>query len=325
MVDRDSGARLCHIHGDQLHEGRVRVLVSHDTCDLDALHKVHVIGVDRTEPVHAVVRAPVGRGVAERAERVESGDGRRGRLRFHVLRLVDDYDGLGGLDELDRPPARHAVLRPIDDVRLCGIPVLFHILLERLYVHDEKLDRVGGRELTDPPELLGVIDAGVEWNVVVQTLQMLPQQRDAREHALADGDVRDDDDELGESITLVQLEDRAQVDVGLAGARLHLDREIHPVEGITHGDPIAFLHGPKIREDRCLKCGLVGRLGVADPQLCESERRARLRGQRELTVRQRQLSEKVNDTRYRVTLIVERRVELELQVCHAELVTPPGA
>ena len=45
-------------------------------------------------------------------------------------------------------------------------------------------------------------------------------------HALADGDARHDDDELAPAVALVQLEDRLDVAVGLAGAGLHLDVEI---------------------------------------------------------------------------------------------------
>ena len=47
---------------------------------------------------------------------------------------------------------------------------------------------------------------------------------------LLDRDRWDHDDELREPEALVQLEDRAQVHIGLAGPRLHLHREVRRVE-----------------------------------------------------------------------------------------------
>jgi hypothetical protein len=44
--------------------------------------------------------------------------------------------------------------------------------------------------------------------------------------AFLDRHRRHHDDELGEAVALVQLEDGAQIDVGLAGAGLHLHGEI---------------------------------------------------------------------------------------------------
>ena len=47
----------------------------------------------------------------------------------------------------------------------------------------------------------------------------------ALDHTFVDGDARDYDDELAKSVMLAQLVDRTQVDICLAGAGLHLDRE----------------------------------------------------------------------------------------------------
>jgi len=45
-------------------------------------------------------------------------------------------------------------------------------------------------------------------------------------HALTYSDRWNDDDELGPAVALVQLHDCLDVDIGLAGASLHLDVEI---------------------------------------------------------------------------------------------------
>ena len=141
---------------------------------------------------------------------------------------------------------------------------------------------VGRRELADPPEMLGVIDAGIERNVVVEATQVVAEKLDAGEHALADRDVRDDDNELRKPVALVQLEDRAQVDVGLAGTGLHLDREVQTVERLAHGDSVALLHGSQIREQSMPRkaTSSVG-VGLPTPSSVKRERRRRLRRQRE--------------------------------------------
>ena len=56
--------------------------------------------------------------------------------------------------------------------------------------------------------------------------------------AFLDRHRRHDDHELGEAVPLVQLEDRAQIDVGLAGAGLHLDREVAGGERADGGRPL---------------------------------------------------------------------------------------
>ena len=67
--------------------------------------------------------------------------------------------------------------------------------------------------------------------------------------ALLDGNRRHHDHELGEAEAPVQLEDRAQVDVGLAGAGLHLDGEV--ARGQRGGRPqaVAKLDVVEIGED----------------------------------------------------------------------------
>ena len=161
---------------------------------------------------------------------------------LHVLRLVDDHHRPRRLDELDRPAARHPILRPVDDVGLRRVLVLLDVLLEGLDVHHEELDRVRGRELPNPAELLRVVNRRVERHVVVQRSEVVSEQLDAGQNALADGDARDDDHELREAVGLVQLEDRAEVDVRLAGAGLHLDGEVLTCRASRRRNVIAFLH-----------------------------------------------------------------------------------
>ena len=61
---------------------------------------------------------------------------------------------------------------------------------------------------------------------VVDVADVLLEQPEAVEHALANRDARHDDHELAEPVLQMELGDRADVDVGLAGAGLHLDAEV---------------------------------------------------------------------------------------------------
>src|SRR3546814_11202793 len=60
--------------------------------------------------------------------------------------------------------------------------------------------------------------------------------------ALLDRDGRHDDHESGEAETLVQLEDRAEVNVGLARPRLHFDGAVAGRERRRRRQTVAELH-----------------------------------------------------------------------------------
>ena len=73
-------------------------------------------------------------------------------------------------------------------------------------------------------------------------VEVVARDVDILEHALADGDARHDDDEFLEAVGLVQLEDRAEIDIGLAGARFHFDGELASLKGGYLLDLIGFLY-----------------------------------------------------------------------------------
>ena len=132
---------------------------------------------------------------------------------------------------------------------------------------------------------------------------MLAHGLEALEDALADGHARHDDDELGDAIAAVQLVDGADVHVGLAGARLHLDGEVAqaPVgEDICRREAALLLHGMQVVEE------LAGRhaelVAVADG------------------VEQFRLSAGKHAVTEEPTLVVERLIDHEATV--GELLTP---
>ena len=147
-------------------------------------------------------------------------------VAVHALRLVDDDDRPRRLHELDGLAPGELVALLVDDVALLLCLGAGEVLAEGVDVDDEDLQRVAGGELAQPVHLLGVVDEVLEGQVVVERAEVLGGDLDVLEHAFADRDAGHDDDELLEAVAPRQLEDRAQVDVGLARAGLHLHREV---------------------------------------------------------------------------------------------------
>ena len=189
-------------------------------------------GPHRVEPVDQVVGIAVRGGVAQRAKRIERLDRLLGLVGgVHALRLVDDDDGPGRLHELDGLAAGELVALLVDDVALLLFLGAGEVLAEGVDVDDQDLQRVADGELPQPVDLLGVVDEVLEGQVVVERPEVLGGDLDVLEHAFADGHAGHHDDELLEAVAARQLEDGAQVDVGLAGAGLHLHREVRAGAG----------------------------------------------------------------------------------------------
>ena len=101
--------------------------------------------------------------------------------------------------------------------------------------------------------------------MVVERVKMFFHAFKAFSHALADCHAGHHDDELGEAVFLVQLVDRADVDVGLAGARLHLDVQLaRPAVrgGISGRKAFLLLNGMEITLQ--LRRGKMYAVGVAN-------------------------------------------------------------
>jgi len=71
-------------------------------------------------------------------------------------------------------------------------------------------------------------------------------------HALTDRHAGYNDDELGETISFIHLEDRLGVDVGLAGAGFHLHAKTPPLDGGGQGQFVPPLDGVHIANNRRL-------------------------------------------------------------------------
>ena len=197
------------------------------------------------------------RAIAQRHHRVEVADCPPRLLsRIDALRLVDNHNRIGGLNELDGPPPGHAVVFAVDDVKLLQLllghfreVLVGNILLEGLDVDDHDLNLVAGRELPHLTKALEIVDEVIERRFLVKRLEMLFCHVDALENAFADRDARHDNDELLEAVGLAKLENRAEIDVRLAGAGLHFYREFPALQGRDFLDIVGFLNRMDILED----------------------------------------------------------------------------
>src|ERR1035437_5632611 len=59
---------------------------------------------------------------------------------------------------------------------------------------------------------------------------MIPHQFDTGQNPFTNRHTRHNDDKLTEAVDLVQLENRAEVDIGLAGAGFHFYGEVPPLK-----------------------------------------------------------------------------------------------
>ena len=168
----------------------------------------------------------------------------------HALRLVHDQDGARGLDQVDGLLAAGllAVLVEVVDV----------LLVDGADRHHHDLDVRAGGEVAHLAELGGVVEEVVEGRVGVEALEVLLGDLERLVDALLDRHRGHHDDELGEAVALVQLEDRAQVDVGLAGAGLHLHGEVAGGERGRGRQAVAELDVVQVRRAARRPAGAAG-------------------------------------------------------------------
>ena len=149
-------------------------------------------------------------------------------IAAHLLRLVQNQNRIELADDVDRPPGAKALLLRIDDTgRLVAAASVFVLAFiqrcrERLRVDDHDADFRIPREFVQKPQVTAVVDEEVRHFVVIFT-EMLHRVLEGAFDAFADGDARHDDDIFRPAKPFVQFEDGLDIDVGLAGPRLHLD------------------------------------------------------------------------------------------------------
>ena len=134
-------------------------------------------------------------------------------------------------------------------------------------------------------------------------------------NALLDRYGRHDDDELGETVALVQLEDRTQVDIRLSGSRLHFHGEVARGQVIRGRHTVSELDCVQVLKDFFIEKGEP----ISDSEITLGERKPRLR--RLLVPRDSELgptdflaAKKVAHGFNRLKLEIEVRFEVKLHV-----------
>src|SRR6185503_8869676 len=194
--------------------------------DHDLFDQLQLKRPDRIEAIDEVVRVPVRRRVSERAQRVQSANCFLSLLRrVNALGFVNDHDGTSGLNELDGPAAE-------------AIPILVHyvaallvlrareVLSKGVNIDDLNLQRVARGKLAQTLRCLRGVNEVSKRQVVEDGSKMIGCDLNVLEDTFANRDARYHDHEFLETIATGQLKDGPEIDVGLAGACLHLDREM---------------------------------------------------------------------------------------------------
>ena len=247
-------ARCRHVHLDlgpdgsplpagrhQADVGPVVIVGDHPGRHLDLLHQLAFVRVHRIEPVDHVVLVRVGRRVAQGAERVHH----RKRLAplplqaaVHALRLVDDQHRVRRAHQIDGFLAARLLVRLVDVV---DVP-----LVDGADGHHHDLHLRAGGEVPNLSELRGVVHEVLERRARIERAEVRPHDLQRLVDPFPDGDGRHDDGELRESVPPVELEDGPQVHVGLAGAGLHLHREVTGLKMLRRVQAVPQLHLPKV-------------------------------------------------------------------------------
>ena len=124
---------------------------------LDLFHQFAFVGVDGVEPVDHLIPVYMGRRVAEGAEGVHRCQGLFAaslQAAIDTLRFVDDQDGAGGPDQVDRFLAAGLLVRLVDVVDIS--------LVDGADRHHHDLDLGAGGKVADLTELGRIVEEVVE-------------------------------------------------------------------------------------------------------------------------------------------------------------------
>ena len=196
-------------------------------------------------------------------------------------------------------------------------PGLLAVLVEVVHVllvdgadgHHHDLDLRAGGEVAHLPELGRVVEEVLERHAGIERPEVVVGELERLVHSLLDRHRRHHDHELGETVALVQLEDRAQVDVGLPGPGFHLDGEVAGLQVPRRWHAVAELDGPQILEHLVIQQGQP--VADAESRFLECQV-ARIPGDRELGSAHLLAAEQIADGLHRLELEVQVGLETEL-------------
>ena len=212
-------------------------------CNLNLLDQLLFISIDRIQPVHHVMQVHMGGRIPERTQRVH------GTKRFfaapfqsaiHALRLIHNYNGPGGPDQVNRLGVARFLTVFVEIVDV--------FFVDGTHGHHHDLDIGTGGKVADLAQLARVIQKEFKRGVGVKAPEVLFRDLQRLVHPLFDGHRGDHNHEFGEAIPPVQLENGPQVHIGLARAGLHFNREIPGLEFGRRGQAVPELHGVQVAQ-----------------------------------------------------------------------------
>ena len=231
-------------HGDEPQVGTVVGILDRRRGHFYLLNKLALISIHRVESVDHVMPVDVSRRIAERAEGIHGIECLLAtplKASIHALGLVHDNDGTGGPNQ-------------VDGFLAAGLLAVFVKVVDVLFVdgadrHDHDLNVGAGSEVAHLSELARIVEKVLEGDSGVEAFEMVLGYLDCLVDTLFDSDRGHHDNELVKAKALVQLKNRAQVHVGLAGAGLHLHGEVAGGECRRGRQAIANLDLVQVRED----------------------------------------------------------------------------
>ncbi len=173
-----------------------------------------------------------------------------GFLRFfgviHTLWFIDDHNGIGFLDEFDRLAARKPVVFLVDDVAFLLFFGPRKVFAKGVNIDNQDLNLVAQGELPELVRFLRVINEVFEFQIVIQHLEVFFGNFQILQHAFPDGHAGNHNDEFLEPVLPAQFENGTEINIRLAGAGLHLNRKVPPLQAINPVDAVPVLNGMNI-------------------------------------------------------------------------------
>lgn len=185
----------------------------------DFLHQLLVVGIQRIEAMHLVVQRVVRCRVTQNKQRIKFSQRLQGFCPFELLRLIEDHDGLVGLDDIDRAPGLEIIQLFIDPASIGTTGI------KRLHVDNHDVDTTIGGETLQLMQLLGVVDKEPGLFLVI-LLEVLCGNLQRLVDTFTNGNAGHHNNELAPAILAVQLKNGPNITVRLTRTGLHLDIQV---------------------------------------------------------------------------------------------------
>lgn len=196
------------------------------TLNLNALDQTLVKSVKGIQNVNSIMMNAMRGRIVKTNKGMETLDTRLSSGTAHLLRLIQNDNGIIGCDYIDGATAGELISLGVHDTGLLGTPALLHGRIERLHVDDHDIDIGARREAVDITQVSAVVDKIAD-SLAVLLEKVLLGILERFIDALTNSDGRHHDDELGPTVKTVEFKHRLGIDIGLTGARFHFYIKVH--------------------------------------------------------------------------------------------------